>query len=344
MNQTTKHSQATIRKIIAIMITSIVLFSLLPTNIILAENSKTSANLNDYSELLVDVIQDSEIVYSGKLGGFANGVYANVNFEKLDLLCVYQLSEDKTFTIIPIEKSNNAEREITENTDNVQSNVTTAFLITYDIAYTISEGNMDIEYMVSNFENDIQTVNLIAVLYKDGMLRQIMTVPFEAAVGTTSANILMVLPETEVEQYNVKMMVWENFNTLRSFENTKTLRDIEPYQREKTTVISATDGQEFKLYMNSDNVIGNNSETEHIIKYNPQKFAILDLCGFTAEKELITGEIENTGVTIQSIDTEMGKIIFRFNLPEGRNTGINNIINFKALSDVSDEEIIYEVQ
>lgn len=111
MNRTTKHIQATIRKIIVIMITSIVLLSLLPTDIILAENGKTSASLNDYSELLVDVMQDSEIIYSGKLGGFTNGAYAHVNFEKMDLLCVYQLSEDKIFTIIPIEKSNNAERE-----------------------------------------------------------------------------------------------------------------------------------------------------------------------------------------------------------------------------------------
>ena len=53
----------------------------------------------------VSNIQNSEIIYSGKLGGFANGAYAHVNFEKMDLLCVYQLSEDKTFTIIPIEKS-----------------------------------------------------------------------------------------------------------------------------------------------------------------------------------------------------------------------------------------------
>ena len=47
MNQTTKHSQATIRKIIAIMITSIVLFSLLPTNIILAENSNEQYTFKD---------------------------------------------------------------------------------------------------------------------------------------------------------------------------------------------------------------------------------------------------------------------------------------------------------
>ena len=47
---------------------------------------------------------------------------------------------------------------------------------------------------------------------------------------------------------------------------------------------------------------------------------------------------------IQSIDTQNGKIIFNFDLPEGRNTGINNIVKFRALSDVSGEEIIYEIQ
>ena len=47
---------------------------------------------------------------------------------------------------------------------------------------------------------------------------------------------------------------------------------------------------------------------------------------------------------IQSIDTQNGKIIFNFDLPEGRNNGINNIVRFKALSGASGEEIIYEIQ
>ena len=171
----TKHMQATIRKIIVIMITSIVLFSLLPTNIILAENSKTSANLNDYSELLVDVMQDSEIVYSGKLGGFANGVYANVNFEKLDLLCVYQLSEDKTFTIIP--RKNQANTNDINNTSVITNdNNIVSVCFQNNNRYAENKLTQGLIYEVT-FQNKLSSAKkfmpFFVVYSKDGMLKKI---------------------------------------------------------------------------------------------------------------------------------------------------------------------------
>ena len=96
MNQTTKHSQATIRKIIAIMITSIVLFSLLPTNIILAENSKTSANLNDYSELLIDNHTNvKEPIYVN----LKDGAYPTVKNPKFQWMTNMSPSFDKWATL-----------------------------------------------------------------------------------------------------------------------------------------------------------------------------------------------------------------------------------------------------
>lgn len=217
--------------------------------------------------------------------------------------------------------------------------------VTYDIAYTILNDNINICYSVENRKIMGQTVCLIAVLCKDGHYNRLFSKPIGVNDNSIVTGIIEIdLPEHDKELYSVKMMAWENMSTIRPLGKLKTVKDIEPYLREKTVVISANNGQEFKLYMNSENVIGNNIEAEHIIKFNPQKFEVIDLCGLTYEKELVPGKIENMGITIQSIDAQKGKIIFNFDLPEGRNTGINNIVRFRALSNVSGEEIIYEIQ
>lgn len=215
----------------------------------------------------------------------------------------------------------------------------------YDINYTISGNSMNILYTIENEENIIKTVSIIAVMYKSGVMSQVASKSMILNNnGTGFDTIEMIIPEIDKEYCSVKMMVWENAESLRPIGKSKMIKDIEPYLREKVIIVSKNSGQKFKIYMNSENVIGDNIEADHIIKFNPQKFEVVDLCGLTYEKELAPGKIENTGITIQSIDAQNGKIIFNFDLSEGRNTGINNIVKFRALSDVSGEEIIYEIQ
>ncbi len=219
MNQMTKHIQTTIRKIITIMITSIVSFSLLPTNIILAENSKTSASLNDYSELLVDVMQDSEIVYSGKLGGFANGAYANVNFEKLDLLCVYQLSEDKTFTIIP--RKNQANTNNTNNTS-IITNDNNIVSVCFRNNNRYAENNLTqgLIYEVT-FQNKLSSAKkfmpFFVVYSKDGTLKKIYKGEETTALGKRSATAQVGIDVKNISATDtVKAMVW-NPDTMESY-------------------------------------------------------------------------------------------------------------------------------
>lgn len=218
-------------------------------------------------------------------------------------------------------------------------------IITYDVAYTVSDDNMNILYTVNNGESTPKTVTLIAALYKDGALYQIFPKTLEVNSRDESSDTIEVsFPNNDKELYNVKMMVWENMRTLRPLGETKSVKDIEPYLREKTILITKGNGEIFKLYMNSENAIGNNFDTEHIITFNPQKFEIVDLCGLTYEKELEAGTISNTGITIQSADIENGKFVLKFTSPGKRNTGVNNVVVFKALSDVSGEEITYKIQ
>lgn len=300
----------------------------------------------DNSNLEVNVIKQQggtkTTIFKGKLKDYDSGMWVHTDFSEIRFLIVFDWNgaSDEAIYIIPI----NTERNMGE-ISGCADNITNVSGITYDVAYTVSNENMNILYSVNNTTNTTQNVDVISVLYKNGILQRVISEPFAVNAGAAkSGSITMILPETGREQCSVKMMVLENENTLRPLGKSKTVKDIEPYLREKTAVISANDGQEFKLYMNSENVIGNNIEADHIIKFNPHKFEVIDLCGLTYEKELVPGKIENTGIAIQSIDTQNGKIIFNFDLPEGRNNGINNIVRFKALSGASGEEIIYEIQ
>lgn len=334
---------------------------LLSVNSVFAQNSidtdksvsvseKSDVFKVDNSDLQVDVFQytdgNAETIYSGLLGGYAGGKWRYLDFSEVQLWTIvdWNSTEDKYICIIPRRSSDDTfsdENQEDNQTNNVEQNNSIA--VTYDVIYTISGRNMNITYSIDNPSNTNQTVNTIAALYKNGILQKVILTPLTLNRGViNSGNISMILPESDAEQCSVKMMVWDS--ALRPLGNAKNVNDVEPYLREKTIAVSEESGKEFNLYMKAENVIGGNTEAEHIIKYNPQKFALVDLCGLTYEKELSPGKIENTGITVKSVDTEHGEIVFNFDLPEGRNTGTNNIVKFKALSGVSEEEIIYKIQ
>ena len=96
--------------------------------------------------------------------------------------------------------------------------------------------------------------------------------------------------------------------------------------------------------MNTFTAKGESGDILHTIVYDAKKIAPVDLCGFTYERELSSAEISGTGITIVEADLTNGIIVYCFSAEKGRNTGINNIINFKALTSVSDAEIKYTIQ
>lgn len=312
----------------------------------------------DNSELEVNVIRQldntNSTVFTGKLKDYDNGRWIGLDFSEIQFLVIveWESTDNELIYIIPVnntgilrtDDNKKSESDGLEQSTPVQSR-TDISDVTYDVKYTVSNDSMNILYTVDNAAGNNQTVNMIAALYKRGVLQRVITTPLTInADEKNSGSITMILPETDKEECSVKMMVWESMGTLRPIGSVKTVKDIEPYLREKTIVVSADAEEEFNLYMNSDNVIGKNNGADHIIKFNPQKFEVIDLCGLTYEKELASGEIEGTEITIQSIDAQNGKIIFNFDLPEGRDTGINNIVKFRALSEVFGEEVIYQIQ
>lgn len=134
------------------------------------------------------------------------------------------------------------------------------------------------------------------------------------------------------------------YGSLRPLGKYKTVNDIDSYLREKLIYVTTTENAEFKIFMNASTVKGGDSDMVHTITYDTTKVVPIDLCGFTYENELSTTAIENTNVVIDSVDTTNGIIKYHFLTDTGRNTGINNIIKFKALTSITDAEIKYIIQ
>lgn len=213
------------------------------------------------------------------------------------------------------------------------------YLLQYDISYNIVQNNMSITYNAEN--TDKSSIQLIAALYRGDILQAVFSKPVSDETDNT---IVIELPSEDREQYCVKAMVWEDMIRLRPVGKIKRVRDIEPYLREKTVIVSANAGDIVNLYMNTENTIGDNADANHTITYNSQKLEIVDLCGFTYEKELSVGKIANIGLNIREFNSQAGTAVFNFDLKHGRNAGVNNLVKFKALSDMHDEEIIYSIE
>lgn len=315
---------------------------------------------NDNSNLLVKVVKyvgnESTEIFSGKLKDYDNGSWGFLDFSEAQFAVIFEWNDDPTDdeVVYIIPQNDVISEEITLNPsvnevenevfENVVQSTTSVENITYDITYTVENGYMNIVYDVTNGVSKEQTVTMIAALYKEKLFQGLITEPLSLQAQETKKGYLALkLPETDLDKYKVRMMVWDSFAGMRPLGNAKTVNNIGGGLNEKTIVLSTSANSEVKVFMNSETLVKNDT-AEHIIKYNSQKLEPTDLCGFTYEKETNSGQIANTGITIKSVDSINGEIIYTFDMPQGRTTGINNFIKFKALTDLSGEEITYVIQ
>ena len=319
----------------------------------------------DNSDLLVKVTKvtgDTEtVIYEGTLGGYENGIWAFTDFSDIDFLVIFEWEsmENEAIYIVPVKETTDSTSSTTSETDINTFSATTAEnteqtstisatqLIEYAITYSIISNDslsMDIDYNVYNGNSENDTVSLIAVLYENGRLSDIKTQDLSVnALESNTDSIVLPLPNNR-EDYTVKLMVWDGMGTLRPIGNAKQVIDLDDYTREKYMYITSTANVGFNVYMNAATVKGVNVDAVHTLKYDSSKISPIDLCGFTYNKELAAGEIANTNITIQNADLSAGKIEYTFDLQEGRNTGITNLVKFKTLSDVTAETIVYTIQ
>ncbi len=230
-----------------------------------------------------------------------------------------------------------------------EETVSTTDLIEYDVVYTVTNTDnvttLNATFTVTNSENGTEEPLLIAAIYDDGRLVTMETAQPEIASGATiNETVSVVIPEDKTETYYIKLFAWEGTVSLRPLGKYKTVNDIDSYLREKLTYITAAENAEFKIFMNASVIKGGDNDVIHTIEYDTTKVVPTDLCGFTYENELSAIEVENTNVVIDSVDTTNGIIKYHFLANSGRNTGIINIIKFKALTTITDAEIKYTIQ
>lgn len=223
----------------------------------------------------------------------------------------------------------------------------TTQLIEYGVTYSIVSGvslSMDIDYNVYNGNSENDTVSLIAALYENDILSNVKTQILDVnASKNATGSIVLPLPNNR-ENYTVKLMVWEELGTLKPIGNAKQVVDLDYYTREKYMYITSNANVGFNVYMNAATVKGANIDAVHTLKYDSSKISPVDLCGFTYNKELTAGEIASTNITVENADLTAGKIEYKFDIQDGRNTGITNFVKFKALVDLTDELIVYSIQ
>ncbi len=178
--------------------------------------------------------------------------------------------------------------------------------IEYDITYeyiTGEEFSVESEYTVQNGYGTEKSIVLISALYQDKKLLNIKTKELTiGALNTESDSITMEIPEESGDCY-IKLLVWEDMQTLKPLGYWKNINDLDSYSREKFLYIDAESQEEINIYMNAVTTKGLSNETIHTISFDTSKLSLVDLCSMTYEKELSEGIINNTGITVESVDT-----------------------------------------
>lgn len=230
-----------------------------------------------------------------------------------------------------------------------EETVRTTDLIEYDVVYTVTNTDnvttLNATFTVTNSENGIEEPLLIAAIYDDGRLVTMETAQPEIASGATiNETVTVVIPEDKTETYYVKLFAWEGSSSIRPLGKYKTVNDIDSYLREKLIYITSAKNSTFNIFMNATTTKGGDDSMVHTIEYDSTKVVPIDLCAFTYEKEISAVEIPNSNIVIEFVDSENGIIKYRFLNDAGRNSGINNVIKFKALTSITDSEIKYTIQ
>lgn len=253
------------------------------------------------------------------------------------------------FYVDEFENENNARNVVMINDTEEETVTTSVDMIEYDVVYTVTTvdniTSLNALFTVTNNETGTESPLLIAAIYDDGRMVNMQTAqPTISSGATVNEVVSIVVPEDKTESYYIKLFAWEGTGSLRPLGKYKTVKNVDPYLREKLIYITTSENAEFNIFMNASIAKGGDATVVHTIEYDTTKVVPIDLCGFTYESELSATEVENTNVVIDSVDTTSGIIKYHFLTDSGRNTGINNIIKFKALTSITDAEIKYTIQ
>lgn len=214
-------------------------------NVSVVETELTSDvdNSNLQVEVIKQIGEETTVIYTGNLGGYADGIWNTVDFSEIQFLVIFDWNtmEEEAIYIRPISNSEveNAKSDITNKpeideskeiavyqnsviqtgTDNAEINVSLLYNNSYSESVLLpgEELTAELEILNNNTEDDIE-ISAIVSLYDDtgkfvDMNVESITV---AANSTGTFNNKTIVP-VESTVTNAKIMIWESINSLKPY-------------------------------------------------------------------------------------------------------------------------------
>lgn len=214
-------------------------------NVSVVETELTSDvdNSNLQVEVIKQIGEETAVIYTGNLGGYADGIWNAVDFSEIQFLVIFDWNtmEEEAIYIRPISnlEMENTKSDITNKpeiddskeiavyqnsiiqtgTDNAEINVSLLYNNSYSESVLLpgEELTAELEILNNNTEDDIE-ISAIVSLYDDtgkfvDMNVESITV---AANSTGTFNNKTIVP-AESTVTNAKIMIWESINSLKPY-------------------------------------------------------------------------------------------------------------------------------
>lgn len=308
---------------------------------------------NDYSDLWVEVTKiapDGTVTpyYTGLLGDYDDGRWVHMDLTKPLMLCDWQTKN--SYWVFPIDKA-----EIEQMQVNMLDEVVVPS-IEIELSFCINDmeineafetqiletgDNLCVQYAITNTENTAQSVLLALGIYDlQGCFLDVAVISDVVGVGETK-NIEKDLTINSNECY-IKAMLWDGVNSLRPLHDAVKIGGKLVNVSVVTAMVDCVLNKEINLVTTAENMPPND-DGQYTITYNPSKLELIDLCSLTYKKELTAGAINGTSITIVSVDTSKGEIVFKNPNADMENVSkVLNSVKFKGL--VSGEQTAVTVK
>lgn len=343
-------------------------------NISVVESDITSEVDNSNMNVkVVKYVNDVEqIIYQGPLGGYDNGIWNFTDFSKIQFMVIFNWEEpdDGGIYVVPINETvvNEVQSAVIEsdsdgekeepvqatllNSEIIQPslNIVESFYInnseiTNNFTSQNLKGNDTLfaRYTITNSGTLTQSVQLILCVYStEGRLLDMAVISDTIASNETKDIEKSLTVASNVSACYAKVFLWDGLNTLRPLHDTVQIGSENSSIEVATATVDCTLNKEYNLVTTVENM-PTNDDGQYTITYNPSKLELVDLCSLTYKKELTAGVINGTNITIVSVDTTSGKIVFKNpNADAGNVSKVLNSFKFRGL--VSNEETTITIE
>ena len=201
----------------------------------------------DNSNLQVEVIkqigEETTVIYTGNLGGYADGIWNTVDFSEIQFLVIFDWNamEEEAIYIRPIPtiETENTKSDTTEvseindtkeiavyqnsiiqtGTENAEVNISLLYNNSYSESVLLPGEELTAEFEVSNnnTENDIELSTIVALYDDAGKLVDMNVESITVAENSTEKFNNKTIVPAESTVTNAKIMIWESMNSLKPY-------------------------------------------------------------------------------------------------------------------------------